>query len=99
VNVELFAAQIPHYALRTLVRPGVTGWAQVRFGYANNLAEETEKMRYDLHYIKHMSLWLDFRIIVDTLGTIIGGASVEPAAVASERLPVRAVTSIPSSSA
>ena len=45
------------------VRPGVTGWAQVRYGYANNLEEEIEKMRYDLYYIKHMSLWLDLRIL------------------------------------
>ena len=51
--------EIAYYGLRNSVRPGVTGWAQVRYGYANNLEEETEKMRYDLFYIKNRSLWLD----------------------------------------
>src|SRR5438309_10239425 len=44
-NVALFSKRIPYYALRSLVRPGVTGWAQVRYGYANTLEEEIEKMR------------------------------------------------------
>jgi len=45
-------AKIPDYSLRSVVRPGITGWAQVRYAYANNLEEEIEKMRYDLYYIK-----------------------------------------------
>ena len=44
--------KIPDYSLRSVVRPGITGWAQVRYAYANNLEEEIEKMRYDLYYIK-----------------------------------------------
>jgi hypothetical protein len=59
--------------LRSTVRPGVTGWAQVRYGYANNLEEETEKMRYDLYYIKNRSLWLDFRIMLSTIGIVLLG--------------------------
>ena len=55
------------------MRPGVTGWAQVRYGYANNLEEETEKMRYDLFYIKNRSLWLDLRILFETVGIIVFG--------------------------
>jgi hypothetical protein len=51
----------------------VTGWAQVRYGYANNLEEETEKMRYDLFYIKNRSLWLDARILFETVGIMIFG--------------------------
>jgi len=51
----------------------VTGWAQVRHGYANNLEEETEKMRYDLYYIKNRSLGLDLRILVETVGIILFG--------------------------
>jgi exopolysaccharide biosynthesis polyprenyl glycosylphosphotransferase len=73
VNYELFTREIPYYALRQAVRPGVTGWAQVRYGYANNLEEETEKMRYDLYYVKHMSIWLDLRILVDTVGVVVTG--------------------------
>ena len=55
------------------MRPGVTGWAQVRYGYANNLEEETEKMRYDLYYIKNRSLWLDLAIMVQTFGIMLLG--------------------------
>jgi exopolysaccharide biosynthesis polyprenyl glycosylphosphotransferase len=73
VNYELFARAIPYYALRAAVRPGVTGWAQVRYGYANDLDEETEKMRYDLYYVKHLSPWLDLRILVDTIKVVVFG--------------------------
>jgi lipopolysaccharide/colanic/teichoic acid biosynthesis glycosyltransferase len=59
--------QIPYYSLRHVVRPGLTGWAQVRYGYSVSLEQVTEKMRHDLFYIKHMSLWLDLRILADTL--------------------------------
>jgi exopolysaccharide biosynthesis polyprenyl glycosylphosphotransferase/polysaccharide deacetylase family protein (PEP-CTERM system associated) len=72
-NYQLFIENIPYYALRSGVRPGVTGWAQVRYGYANNLEEETEKMRYDLYYIKHLSLWFDLRILLDTVKIILFG--------------------------
>jgi len=74
-NFELFMAQIPHYPLRGIVRPGMTGWAQVRYGYANNLEEETEKMRYDLYYIKRMSLWVDLRILLHTVKLVALGRS------------------------
>jgi exopolysaccharide biosynthesis polyprenyl glycosylphosphotransferase len=72
-NFKLFTQQIPFYSLRSVVRPGVTGWAQVRQGYANSLDEETEKMRYDLYYIKHMSVWLDLRILLQTVRIVLSG--------------------------
>jgi lipopolysaccharide/colanic/teichoic acid biosynthesis glycosyltransferase len=72
-NIELFGEEIPYYSLRAVVRPGITGWAQVRLGYANNLEEETEKMRYDLYYIKRLSFWLDLRILFDTVKIVIFG--------------------------
>jgi len=81
VNYELFAREIPYYALRAAVRPGVTGWAQVRYGYANDLEEETEKMRYDLYYVKHLSVWLDLRIIVDTVKVVVFGLGSKAADV------------------
>ncbi|PYQ34273.1 MAG: hypothetical protein DMF57_06815 [Acidobacteria bacterium] len=65
-NFGLFREAIPYYAARCSVLPGITGWAQIRYRYANNLEQETEKMRYDLYYIKQMSLWLDLRIILQT---------------------------------
>jgi len=66
-NVKTMSEQIPYYSLRHVVRPGLTGWAQVRYGYSVSLEEVTEKMRHDLFYIKHMSLWLDLRILADTV--------------------------------
>ena len=72
-NFELFMQNIPYYWLRSTVRPGLTGWAQVRQGYANCLEEETEKMRFDLYYIKHMSAWLDLGILCRTVQTIVSG--------------------------
>ena len=54
-----------------MVRPGITGWAQVRYGYANDLEEETEKMRYDLYYIKHGCLMFDIRIVIETLTLLL----------------------------
>lgn len=70
---DISGQAIPYYALRCAVRPGLTGWAQVRYGYANGLDEETEKMRYDLYYVKHMSIWLDLRILFDTVKMVLSG--------------------------
>jgi len=72
-NYALFMDRIPFYAFRSMVLPGITGWAQVRYGYANSLEEETEKMSYDLYYIKHASLWLDLRILFRTILVVILG--------------------------
>jgi lipopolysaccharide/colanic/teichoic acid biosynthesis glycosyltransferase len=77
---ELFAETTPYFALRSLVRPGLTGWAQVRHGYASNLEEETEKTCYDLYYIKHMSLWFDLRILFDTVKVVLSGRGSRAAA-------------------
>jgi lipopolysaccharide/colanic/teichoic acid biosynthesis glycosyltransferase len=68
---DLTGVAIGCYALRLLVRPGMTGWAQVRYRYANNLDEEIEKLRYDLYYIKHRSPWLDLRILAATLKVVV----------------------------
>ena len=72
-NVQAMTEQIPYYTLRQSVRPGLTGWAQTRFGYSVSLEQVTEKMRYDLFYIKHMSVWLDLRILVDTVKIVLFG--------------------------
>ena len=72
-NIKVMADLIPYYSLRHVVRPGLTGWAQVRYGYSVSLEQVTEKMRYDLFYIKHMSFWLDLRILVDTLKIALFG--------------------------
>jgi exopolysaccharide biosynthesis polyprenyl glycosylphosphotransferase len=72
-NQKVFVENIAYYGLRSTVPPGVTGWAQVRYGYANNLEEETEKMRYDLYYIKNHTVWLDLKIMVETVAIMLSG--------------------------
>jgi len=86
-NQAVFMEKIAYYGLRSTVRPGVTGWAQIRYGYANNLAEETEKMRYDLYYIKNRSLWLDVRIMLMTVATVLFGKGASE--VRRRRAPLR----------
>ena len=94
-NHEVFTTRIAYYGVRSSVRPGVTGWAQVRYGYANNLDEETEKMRYDLFYIKNRSVWLDARILIETVGIILFGQGASevrrPSPSRSELLPAAAL--------
>jgi lipopolysaccharide/colanic/teichoic acid biosynthesis glycosyltransferase len=67
------------YALRLMVRPGLTGWAQVRYRYANNLDEEIEKLRYDLYYVKRMSFLLDLRVLFETVNVLGGRVSRDAA--------------------
>ena len=69
--VPMLAEQLPFYNLRHLIRPGLTGWAQVRYGYGATLAETKEKLEYDLYYIKHMSLGLDLLIMFETIKIIL----------------------------
>lgn len=64
--------KIPFYRARLLVKPGITGWAQVNFGYAGNVETTAVKLEYDLYYIKHRNLILDFIILLKTLGAVIG---------------------------
>ena len=64
---EVSGDAVPFYSLRCSVRPGITGWAQIRYQYANTLEEEMEKIRYDFYYLKHMSVWLDVRILFGTV--------------------------------
>jgi exopolysaccharide biosynthesis polyprenyl glycosylphosphotransferase len=69
---EITGDAIPYYSLRCSVRPGVTGWAQIHYSYANSLEEEIEKIRYDLYYIKYRSFWLDLAILFGTLKMLFG---------------------------
>lgn len=73
VLAEKYAEEIPSYMLRHVVRPGLTGWAQVHHGYAEGLEGTIEKLSYDLYYVKHCSFWLDLRILVRTLWVILTG--------------------------
>ena len=69
--VEQLAQEIPFYQQRHSVKPGVTGWAQVKYRYGSSIEDAIEKLRYDLYYIKHMSIALDLSILFDTVRVII----------------------------
>ncbi len=70
---QQYVRDIPHFALRGIVRPGVTGWAQINQGYAHDHDEMRSKLEYDLYYLKHCSLWLDLVIVLRTFAVIVGG--------------------------
>jgi exopolysaccharide biosynthesis polyprenyl glycosylphosphotransferase len=70
--VDQLQSNIPFYRARLLVKPGITGWAQVNFGYAATVEDTAVKLEYDLYYIKHRSLLLDFVIMLRTFGTVVG---------------------------
>ncbi|NND87898.1 MAG: sugar transferase, partial [Flavobacteriaceae bacterium] len=71
VFVKELSKQIPFYEVRHLVKPGVTGWAQVNAMYGSSKEDALEKLQYDLYYIKRRSLFLDISIVIKTLSTII----------------------------
>jgi exopolysaccharide biosynthesis polyprenyl glycosylphosphotransferase len=71
--VDQFAHEIPSYPYRHLVRPGLTGWAQVHQGYAAGPEETAVKLSYDLYYVVHYSLAMDLLILAKTVGTVVSG--------------------------
>lgn len=84
-NVKTMTEQIPYYSLRMGVRPGLTGWAQVRHRYSVSHEDVTEKMRYDLYYVKHMSVWFDVKILIDTVKIVLLGQGSEQQASGLEK--------------
>lgn len=69
--VEQLTRQIPFYGQRHVVKPGITGWAQVRYSYGASVEDALEKMQYDLYYVKHMSLMFDLLIALETIKTVL----------------------------
>jgi lipopolysaccharide/colanic/teichoic acid biosynthesis glycosyltransferase len=69
--VDQLTRQIPYYAVRQSVKPGVTGWAQVRYHYGATLEDSAEKLQYDLYYVKNHSLFLDIIILFETIGVVL----------------------------
>jgi len=70
--VAWFQQHVPFYRARLLVKPGITGWAQVNFGYASTIDETIVKLEYDLFYIQRRNFWLDFVILLRTPATVLG---------------------------
>jgi lipopolysaccharide/colanic/teichoic acid biosynthesis glycosyltransferase len=73
VLVDQLAKQIPFYALRHSVKPGITGWAQVRYSYAASVDDAVEKLQHDLYYVKNNSLFLDIMVLFATVEVVLWG--------------------------
>ncbi len=71
--IELITQQAPHYSHLHRVRPGITSWGQVKFGYAENVDQMIQRLKYDILYIENMSLAMDFKILFYTVLTVMGG--------------------------
>jgi sugar transferase (PEP-CTERM system associated) len=69
--IEMLSKEIPYYGVRHMVRPGLTGWAQVRYKYGSTVADAREKLQFDLFYIKNASLGLDLLIMFQTVKTVL----------------------------
>ena len=69
--VEQLSKEIPFYQQRHAVKPGITGWAQVKYRYGSSLEDAMEKLRYDLYYIKHLSVFFDLTIVFDTVKVVL----------------------------
>jgi sugar transferase (PEP-CTERM system associated) len=75
--VSWLSDQIPYYGVRHAVRPGITGWAQVRYKYGNTLEDSKEKLQYDLYYIKNVSIGLDLLIMFQTVKIVVLGRGAQ----------------------
>jgi lipopolysaccharide/colanic/teichoic acid biosynthesis glycosyltransferase len=70
---EWYEREIPFYRYRHIVRPGITGWAQVNQGHVAEISDVTSKLHYDFYYVKHFSPWIDLLIVARTIRTMVTG--------------------------
>jgi sugar transferase (PEP-CTERM system associated) len=75
--VDQLKQELPYYAVRQSVKPGVTGWAQVRYHYGASVEDAAEKLQYDLYYVKNHSLLLDLVVIFETVGVVLMGRGAQ----------------------
>ena len=73
-----FLNEIPFYEYRNIIKPGISGWAQVNFNYAASKEDTIKKLSYDIYYIKHISLFLDLLILIKTIKIVFNSNSHEP---------------------
>ena len=72
ILVDDYEKEIPYYNERHLIRPGITGWAQVNYPYGANIEDTKQKLMYDLYYIKNWSILLELKIVWKTAMTVVG---------------------------
>ncbi|MEK7146908.1 MAG: sugar transferase, partial [Patescibacteria group bacterium] len=68
--VKPLKEQVPFYEMRHLIKPGITGWAQINYRYGSSVEDAYEKLQYDLYYLKNRSLFLDIAIILKTIKSL-----------------------------
>jgi lipopolysaccharide/colanic/teichoic acid biosynthesis glycosyltransferase len=73
IFVDKFAKEIPYYPQRHVVKPGISGWAQIRYPYGASKEDALEKLKYDLYYIRHLSIFFDISIILETGKVVLLG--------------------------
>ncbi len=71
ILVKEYEKEVPYYNLRHVVKPGITGWAQVKYHYGLSIEDTKEKLMYDLYYIKNWSIWLELKTIFKTISTVV----------------------------
>jgi len=71
--VQTLRLVIPYYDERHSVRPGITGWAQVKFGYGSTIEDGERKLQFDLYYVKNMSFFLDLVVVLETFKVMLLG--------------------------
>ena len=69
--VNQLSETVPFYEIRHIIKPGLTGWAQVNARYGSSIDDSTDKLQYDLYYIKHRGLFIDLNIFIKTFSTVI----------------------------
>jgi lipopolysaccharide/colanic/teichoic acid biosynthesis glycosyltransferase len=69
--IDQILKHAPHYAKLFQVRPGITSWGAVKYGYTENLAQMLEQLNYDIFYVENMSVYLDFKILLYTIGVVL----------------------------
>jgi sugar transferase (PEP-CTERM system associated) len=69
--VEQLTERVPYYNVRHSIKPGITGWAQVRYGYGDTVEDALQKLQFDLYYVKNNSLLLDVLVLIDTIKVVV----------------------------
>jgi lipopolysaccharide/colanic/teichoic acid biosynthesis glycosyltransferase len=75
--VDNLTREIPFYTVRHSVKPGVTGWAQVRYHYGASVDDAVHKLQYDLYYVKNHTLLLDLVVLFETVSVVVGGKGAQ----------------------
>jgi lipopolysaccharide/colanic/teichoic acid biosynthesis glycosyltransferase len=75
--VDKLTRDVPFYAARHSVKPGLTGWAQIRYHYGESVDESVQKLQYDLYYVKNHTLFLDMLVLFETIGVVLTGKGAQ----------------------